>query len=174
MKKDTLSAYCRANPDLEIQDLLKYLYQSCFGCEHFVSDFSAALGGIMGELAEAQLDDLPEIEPLDGEYCRVHLKALRGGLSPEILCRLFILSARPRPDGRVRLEAALAEAVSLAEEGLLPFSAEALQAATLRWRADGFNPVHHSDAFRTRHHPAYRVIKKAYLPTVPVFVKSEV
>ena len=66
----------------------------------------------MGELAEAQLDDLPEIEPLDGEYCRVNLKALRGGLSPEILCRLFILSARPRPDGRVRLEAALAEAVS--------------------------------------------------------------
>ena len=65
MKKDTLSAYCRANPDLEIQDLLKYLYQSCFGCEHFVSDFSAALGGIVGELAEAQLDDLPEIEPLE-------------------------------------------------------------------------------------------------------------
>lgn len=39
-------------PKLELQDLMKFLYQSCFGCEHLVSDFSKVKSNIEHELQD--------------------------------------------------------------------------------------------------------------------------
>ena len=158
--------YCRANPDLEIQDLFKFLYQACLGCGHLAADPGTVARRLCEELPTARRDDLPAVEPLGAVYCRVHLKTLTSDRALEALCRAFIRSAQPCLNGREKLEAALALTCELAAEGQISLPLRELQAAICRWRTEDFPPVRHSETYRSRHCPAYRVIEKAYLPAV--------
>ena len=86
--KKSLLAHYDAYPALEIQDLFKFLHQSVFGCGHFVSD--TAWGYLQGELSALAPSEGADVEPLAGDFCRVHLRALSStGLSPKTLFRLF-------------------------------------------------------------------------------------
>ena len=77
--------------DAQLQDLCKGLHQSVFGCGHFVTDAAA-------EVLRRELDGLPgtegpEVEPLDGGFCRVHLRVLqKTALAPDTLLRLWYLT----------------------------------------------------------------------------------
>lgn len=173
MYKHKLSAYCKANPGLELQDLFKYLYQSCLGCEHFAPDYEFALERIYSELESAEESGLPEIEDLDGDFCRVHLSLVEKGLSPETLCRLFLLSALKQKDGLITLEQKLSDLRLLAAEGKLPFTIKETEAAIVKWQSEGFPAVHHSDAFRVLYRPHYRVIKKEYARFLPLFIRID-
>lgn len=87
-------------PKLELQDLMKFLYQSCFGCEHLVSDFSKVKSNIEHELQDNK-DSFNSIEELDGDYVRIHLNY---GLSVDTLSTLFILSSQQEKKGIKQLE----------------------------------------------------------------------
>ena len=55
-----LAAYIRAYPASQPQDVLKYLYQSAFGCEHLLSDGDAVLLRILEEYAALPSDASPD------------------------------------------------------------------------------------------------------------------
>lgn len=165
--RDMLS-YFEQNTAVELSDLLKYLYQSCFGCEHLVSDFQTALARICKEAEDAQNDDLPELEPLDGNFCRIHLKRLRNGMLPETLCRLFLNSSQEQVDGAARLERELEWLLSYAREEKLPFTEDKVAGKVREWKRAGYPPIHHSETYREAHHPAYRVVKKEYVRLLPL------
>lgn len=74
-------------PQLELQDLMKFLYQSSFGCEHLLSNPDTVKKQIQQEL-DTKLDTCNSIEYLDGDYVRLHLNY---GLSVNTLSTLFIL-----------------------------------------------------------------------------------
>ena len=74
---------------LELQDLMKFLYQSSFGCEHLLSNPDTVQKQIQQEL-DTKLDTCNSIEYLDGDYVRLHLNY---GLSVNTLSTLFILSS---------------------------------------------------------------------------------
>ena len=80
------------HPASQLQDLRKALYQSVFGCEHLITDTSAAAEGIRREAAEAGPCSR-EIEALDGPWSRVQLGVLADGLTPETLACIFARSA---------------------------------------------------------------------------------
>lgn len=155
--------YFGNNPDAKLQDLFKFMYQSCFGCEHLVSDYDNALKWMLAEAKTAESDDLPDVEYLEGEYCRVHLKAVKGRENLEKLCGLFIKSSQHYVDGTDRLERELTELMQHVQSGDIALNADELAKETDEWRKEGFPAIHHSDYFRNAHHPAYRVIKKEYL-----------
>lgn len=162
-KNRTVLDYYRENTHLEIRDLFKFLYQSCFGCEHLVSNYDDALKRILDEAKSCESDDLPNVEYLDGEYCRIHLKAVNTRNSLEWLCRKFIDSSGARPEGEKRLEEQLRMLLQYAEAGTIRFDMDILAKEIVEWRKLGFVPVHHSETYREAHHPAYRVILKRYL-----------
>lgn len=155
--------YYRENTCLEISDLFKFLYQSCFGCEHLVSNYDDALKRILAEAKLSELDDLPDVEYLDGEYCRVHLKALKSRDSLEGLCRTFVDSSKRHTEGEKRLEEQLKILLQYSETGMICVNKDILEQEVNKWRDLGFPPIHHSDKFREAHHPTYRVIMKKYL-----------
>lgn len=164
-----LLAQCRACPALEPRDLLKALHQSVFGCGHFVTDEAAGLARLQEELSRLPEDAAADPAPLDGPYVRLHLGYLRrSGLSPRTLFRLFALSAQaPSGDGAA-LEEKLRCLLDLARQGRLPFSyAETVQAVE-SWRAAGFPACRHSEAFRAACAPAYRVIRRGFVPFLPL------
>ena len=173
-----LLAHVGRHPQLRAEDIFKFLHQSTFGCEHLVTDESGAVARIVAEAAALPLDTTPAplahaVEPLCGAYSRVHLAILAHGLSARTLGRLLCLSAaQPKQDVAV-LEEHLAVARTLAEEVLLPFTAQDLDAALAPWRAQGYPALHHSADFRKTFRPAYRVIANRYLPYLPLLCEID-
>lgn len=171
-----LLAHCHAYPSLTPTDLVKFLYQSTFGCEHLVADEEDAIARIAAEaqdLAPRNCTTDATVEPLDGAYARVHLSILAHGLSARTLGRLFLLSAKLPKEDETALERRLAVASELAADGLLPFTSQALEETLATWRAQGYPAWHHSEAFRAVYHPAYRVIAKQYVPYLPLLCEID-
>ena len=156
--------YCNSSPVIELQDVFKFLYQSCFGCEHLVKNSPMIAERIREEMQLADEDSLPDVEMLDGDYCRVHLKVMKKAgvmLTPEMLAILFAKSAKTEPEGDEKLQEKLDALRTYAREGLIPFSQAEVDEAIAKWKENDFCPVHHSENFRNSHHPAYRVLSKA-------------
>lgn len=165
-----LLGQCARYPALRPGDLLKALHQSVFGCGHFVTDGEAGIRRIREELAALPPDAPAGIEPLDGPFCRLHLGYLaQTGLTPETLFRLFALSAETPRGGAAALEEKLSVLMALAEEGRLPFPKGELDAAVEGWRKEGFHACHHSEPFRSAYAPAYRVVRRDFAWSLPLF-----
>ena len=169
--RNLLLLHVRKYPNLEIRDILKFLHQSSFGCEHMVSSLENATAYVKQEYASLSPSTEDRIEPLDGAYSRVHLSCLHDGVSAEALGKLFFASAKREPNGLAELENKLAVARSLAKEGAFPFSLRELEEAIGKWKAEGYPAVRHSEAFRANYRPAYRVIANEYLPFLEIDVK---
>ncbi len=164
-----LTAHYQTYPKLQTEDIFKYLFQSAFGCEHLVSNEETALTYIKKEYAS--LTEIPTTltDKLDGAYTRVHLSCLRNGIRPETLARLFCLSAKKEPDGKVLLEEKLCAVKEWIADGVFPLDADEFERKLAAWRADGYPAVHHSAIFRAEYHPAYRVIANRYADRLDLF-----
>lgn len=161
--------HCRRYPALQPGDLLKALHQSVFGCGHFVRADGDGLERLRRELAGLPPESRGDVEPLDGEFCRVHLGLLqRTALRPETLFRLFCLSAEKLCGTKADLEKKLSSLKALAETGQLPFPAAELTAAVAAWREAGFPACSHTEAFRRHYAPAYRVLHRDYARLLPL------
>lgn len=171
--KAALVRHCKKYPKLQIQDLFKYIYQSSFGCEHMISSPEAVEDFISKEAEQCESVAEEMIEPLDGEYCRVHLDCVREGLCASTLAKLFFLSAEHVEEGRERLLEKLSVLLETVEEGLLPFEKEAVIEALEEWREAGYPACHHSEEFRAAYAPAYRLIKKEYVMFLPLFIRID-
>ncbi len=163
----------RMYPKIEIEDIFKFLHQSSFGCEHMVSDCNAAVSYIERELERVGAFCDAVIEPLDGDYSRVHLGVIKSGISAKTLGALFCKSAKREESGTAALENKLAVLEELAREGKLPFTYGDVMAAISKWSEMGFAALHHSDTFRDEYRPAYRVIANEFIPFLPLFAKID-
>lgn len=169
-----LISHYRRYPGLQIQDVFKFLHQSAFGCEHFVSSPERAVERIASEYAGLRHTDTTLVEQLDGPYSRVSLSYMaRRGLGPRTFGKLFAASANCRSDGTERLEQMLRTAEELVRDGELPFAREAFDDALAAWREEGYPALHHSAPFREAYHPAYRVIADRYVPFLPLFAELD-
>lgn len=161
-------------PGLEAQDLVKVLYQSEFGCGHFAPDGAEALSRLLTEMEASQdkkREKEPElVEPLGPAFCRVHLSRVReNGLKAETLCRLFMLSAEEKTGDKQTFLNELTRIEALCKGGALPVSYQAARAFLAAYRAAGCPATHHSEAFRARYAPCYRVIAAPLCRFLPLF-----
>lgn len=164
-----LIMHCQQYPQLQIQDVFKFIHQSSFGCEHMVSSLEAATNYIRTESKTLRGNGGVLVDSLDGNYSRVHLAYLSQGLSADTLGRLFFASAAKEPDGKENLERKLSVAKELVSKKILPFSRDEFDEAVKAWQDKGYPAVHHSDFFRSAYAPAYRVISDRYVPFLPLF-----
>ena len=171
--RQNLIQYYQNYPNLQAEDIFKYLFQSAFGCEHLVSNEDAALNYIEREYATLSQTENPKIEPLDGDYSRVYLSHLNAGLTPKTLAKLFCLSAKKEEDGLALLEEKTEVARELVTSGVLPLDADVFHQKLATWKELGYPAVHHSEAFRTAYKPAYRVIANRYVAFLQVFAQID-
>ena len=171
--KEMLTEHCKMYPKAKVQDILKFLHQSAFGCEHLLTDPLSAIAYMQEEASSCRAHGGELIEPLDGEYCRVHLDCIRNGLAAETLGKLFILSAEHKADGRQLLEEKIEALLELVRAGNLKFSEEEVSKAVEQWKAEGYPARRHSEEFRGEYFPAYRVIKKEYATWIPLFTELD-
>jgi len=168
-----LLMHCQTYPQLDIQDIFKFLYHSSFGCEHLVSSFKTAVEYISKEYAAVCRKEEQSVETLDGDYSRVPLSYLKRGLSASTFGKLFVASAKEEKNGLKDLLHKIEVAKELAEEGLLPFSQAEFEEAAAVWEVKGYPAIHHSSRFRETYQPSYRVIANRYIPFLPLFAEID-
>ena len=171
--RQNLIQHYKNYPNLQAEDVFKYLFQSALGCEHLVSSEEAALSYIQREYATLSKTEPPKTESLDGDYSRVYLSHLNDGLTPKTLAKLFCLSAKKEERGKALLEEKIQVAQELVANGVLPLDVDDFNKKLAMWKELGYPAVHHSNAFRQEYHPAYRVIANRYVDLLPMFVQMD-
>lgn len=156
-------------PNLQIQDIFKFLYQSSFGCEHALPPRDRITAYIEEEHQLKAKNSKSVIEQLDGKYFRVPLSFIDNGLSAETLGKLFLLSAKQEQSGSMLLRNKLEAVKEIIKENLLPFDFNEFEDKMENWERQGFPAVHHSDIFRQCYNPSYRVISCEFIPFLPFF-----
>lgn len=160
-------------PELQIKDIFKFLHQSSYGCEHLITNSATVIEYISSEAMEYQYHAAETIEPLDGDFCRVHLDWIKAGLSAKTLGKLFFLSAEPVENGKDMLEEKLIVFTEMVNKGLFPFTPDEVETEIKAWRAAGYPACRHSDSFRNSYFPAYRVIRKDFALFLPLLLQTE-
>ena len=161
-------------PGLDVQDLVKALYQSVFGCGHFVGE--AGRKYLDDELAslDGRSAGAPFIEELGPDYCRVHIARLsENGLAPETLFQLFRLSSQEPQGSTETFLAGLDRLEHLIKSGELPLSKEESAGFIAGYRAAGCPATHHSEKFRAAYAPAYRVVSRRMCEALPLICKID-
>lgn len=162
-------------PLMQIQDCVKLLFQSRFGCGHFVAEPERTLARLQTEISGCPFrESAPLFEPLGGGYCRLNLSALKADqLSLETLNQLFVFSSGQKTDGKAAFEKDLDLLGGMIREGTLPFAAADWEAFLTGYRAGGYPAVSHSEVYRDAYHPAYRVLCQSCWDYWPVFTEID-
>ena len=161
------------HPSMEPQDVLKLCYQAAFGAEHLLKDLQRAKNYLQEEFRETEGRDIPLYELISQDICRVNLSAWKfRGLPVEWLFSLFAASLGKKEDGEACFYEYLKRAETCFPEEARGFSAEEWQAYRRGYEAKGLHPVHHSDGYRKRENPAYRIVKAEYIRLFPILEKA--
>lgn len=159
-----LEQHAKNHPELELQDAIKFLYQSCMGPGHLVLDPQAVLERLEEEWANVEGDaDASPTELLGNGLCRLSLAACKGqGLEPSTLAALFLHTAQTVTPDRQGLEEGLKLLYNL------PFPREDVDRALEDYRKAGMPAVHHGDRYRKAYAPAYRVVEQDLARLLPL------
>lgn len=152
---DILRRHAAAYPAMEPADAVKLCYQAEFGGAHLQKDPYAARSALLQEWPTAPSEGVVT-EACGETISRLYLGPAREqGLSPERVVRLFADSARPgSADGfRRRLD------ILRAEIDAFSFSPAAIEDFLAGYDFQDLPPLSHSDAYRRRYRPSYRLIQ---------------
>jgi len=157
-----LSAHLARYPAMQLADIYKLLHQAALGPGHAVDNPAAARKRLDEELAalgDASDELLQDVISPDGRLARIHLRPyLAAGKTPDALLRALVETANTYPASPDKLARFCDCLGDLAEAGGIPFAREEVLAYFEKIARDGYPVVHHSAAFRSAYHPAYRVI----------------
>lgn len=186
------------HPGMTPQDAVKLCFQAAFGGEHLLTDPAQARANLLAEFAQTPPRRIEVFEPISAEYSRCNLAAWKHRqLPPEWLFRMFWHSApvnsttgnsvpknfaqdnsvpdNSPPEKRKKAEVLftdyLATVTACADRGLLPFTGAAWCRYLEEYLAGGVRPVQHSEEYRLREQPAYRIVKREYEKLLPVLQK---
>ncbi len=157
-------------PSLDIVDAVKLVYQSEFGCGHFLASQEECAGRIARELEQTRpLADAPAFTDLGHGLCRLNLRCpgVRA-LPPGLLARMMHHTAREATGSLEGFLEKLETLRALCRAGELPFSLSELEGYLTAYAREGYPPVSHSPRYRAAYGPAYRVVHRLYGLALPV------
>lgn len=152
----------RLHPSMRAQDVHKMCYQAVYGADHLLSDMDAAEKYFMDEFEKTPAEDIPLIEEISAEVCRVNLGAWKyAGLDAMWLFNMFAASVRVKRGSYDQF----ASYVNTAKR-VLPM---------LDWSSYKVtdNAVHHSEEFRKAEKPAYRIVNRSLIQLIPILKKID-
>jgi hypothetical protein len=161
-----LLAHAQRYPKMMPQDVVKLLYQRCFGPRHLHAnpDRPTVIRYLETELPLVT-SQKRVIEDIGNGYVRVYLDAIVDGVvDPDRLIDAFVSSMQEdHPEANQRFVEALDLVTSLAKDNRMPFSKKEWDAFRTEYLLEGVRPVHHSALYKERYIPHYRVVAQALL-----------
>lgn len=164
--RDIILEHWNRYPEMEPEDGVKLLYQSEFGGGHMIPDPEKSLERLVQEresLEErAVAADGRLVEEIGSGMCRMYLGVLEEGLAPETLNRMFVRTAEQKVGEQASFEGKLALLRQLCRSREISLDVKGLELYLEDYRSQGYPAVSHSEAYRARYHPAYRVVSERY------------
>ena len=161
---DRLREQVERYPEMQPDDVYKFVYQAANGNGHLITDESDDRKYLAQELASVQANsDEPLIEPVspDGKIVRVNLRPFKAsGGNIDKLADAMIESAKRIKPNRIALERWWSEVVEASTRRQLPFDPVALKAYGSLRQIQDYPAQHHSPVYAKRYFPAYRVVLK--------------
>lgn len=158
------------HPSMEAQDAVKLCYQAAFGAEHLLRDREAAYRYLKEEYdaLEAGSDDL--CEQIHPGVCRVSLTAWKREQLPlEWLFQMFAeTAAHPPGEGEQVFRECLDAVGRLVEENAVSIPLERWRDFLSKYPLQRPVAVHHSENYRNREHPAYRLVCSRFIRLLPI------
>ncbi len=165
--QDCLMNQAALHPSMTPQDVMKLCYQAAFGAEHLLWDIEGARSYFIEEYQNVAPNDGPLVEWVSPQIGRVNLGPWKkAGLPQEWLFQLFVLS-RPEQTGQT-FDGNLKTAAALTRKGALPFTAQAWKSYIGEYLKTAVHPVHHSQAYREKEKPAYRIAAGQMIRLIPL------
>ena len=156
--KTFLLAHAKRYPLMQPADAVKLIYQNEFGGGHLIRDEQACLDYLRREYESVQKNpEMPLYESIGNGIVRINLAAVK----PEDLEQLgrdFICSAAEHTGSMERFVQKLEVLRQLTTEGIFSFDMNELECYLLEYEQAGYPAVSHSDTYRKRYTPAYRIV----------------
>ncbi|MBP7784584.1 MAG: hypothetical protein KA064_01135 [Firmicutes bacterium] len=166
-------------PRMQIQDLVKLVYQNEFAGGHMIADAESSLQRLRAEcqaLAGSCCGEKPGevFVGIGNGLCRLQLAAIEGtGIRLSTVNQFFVNTARSRRGDLASFEQKLDVLRACCQAGSLPHSPADLDAFVLTYRAQGYPTISHSAVYRDQYKPAYRVVDSAYRDYFPLFCRID-
>lgn len=153
----------KRHPSMQPQDVVKLCYQAAFGAEHLLSDISEAKRYFDAEYNSTKARAGEVFECLSDNVARVDLGVWKNiGMPGEWLFNMFAASAGVKKDAFLDFKKYLLCAEE-AFDGKVCFGIDEWRGFLAEYRARGGGAVHHSDLYREKEKPAYRIVNGRFL-----------
>ena len=178
MNTKTFEKYVKAqallHPGMTPQDAVKLCFQAAFGAEHILSDKIKAMEYLREEYSRTPARDIDVFEPISEEFARCNIAAWKyKGLPIEWLFEMFCQSAWVKKDKRESLFMEYLDSVgTCSEDGTLRFDSSMWSSFIEQYLFSGIKPPHHSQEYRDKEHPAYRVVDKKCSTVLPILERA--
>lgn len=151
-------------PLMEINDVVKLLYQRSFGCGHIVKNKDKAKKYLIDEFKEVISDETsPLIEEIGNGFIRVNLSRYKAlDLDPELLVNAFYLSSKEKAAGVGDFLENIDVFRNMIEAGELPFNINEFDLYFNKYVDQGMPLVSHSEIYKNVYDPHYRVVHKKH------------
>lgn len=164
---DVLRLHAERYPAMTPCDAVKLLYQATFGVGHLLADANVVRERVFAEEKTVSPAGVcPKTEDIGGGFSRVYLNR---GVSAERVAALF-LDAGEKVVGTQETFLERVELLrGLVDEGVFPFCRDALETYLTDYLAGGIRAVSHSETYREKYRPAYRVVASDMVECLPLF-----
>ena len=158
------------HPAMEARDAVKLCYQAAFGAEHLLQDREAAYRYLKEEYDALEADFCPLYEQIHSDMCRVSLAAWKREQMPlEWLFQMFAeTAANPPKQGEQVFRECMDTVERLVEEHAVHITVEEWKGFLSGYPQKRPEAVHHSENYRNREHPAYRLVCSRFLRVLPI------
>ncbi|NLI61123.1 MAG: hypothetical protein GX375_06815 [Clostridiales bacterium] len=167
LKKLLLKQY-KLYPKMQLQDMVKFIYQNEFAGGHMIDSEEDSLKLLKDELKILRGQDEGKsvsqpFESIGNGLYRLHLVGLKDkAIELRTINKFFVNAANSVVGTREGFEEKLNLLKALCRDRHLPYPLVELKSYILKYREEGYQPVSHSQVYRDLYRPAYRIIKEEY------------
>jgi len=178
--KDLLLKQYNLYPKMQIQDMVKLIYQNEFAGGHLVENEKNSMQKLQEECCSLEqcspnrrISD-NAFEEIGNGLCRFHLTALQcNTISLTTINRFFLNTANSIRGSIQSFEEKLDVLRQCCKNRELPYSLEELETYLYAYKHQGYPPVSHSEVYRTTYTPTYRIVKSVYHDFFEVFCRID-
>ncbi|MBQ4103073.1 MAG: AAA family ATPase [Clostridia bacterium] len=169
--KQIVIAHIKKYPEAELQDILKMLYQNEFGPKHLAENEIECFKSLSNEINNINYDESEELfEDIGEGALRLNLKAIPVGTDLNYINKLIVNSANDFCGTNEKLVVKFGLLVVMAQNNEIPFDIQKVRDETNAFAKNGFKPISHSEVYKERYSPSYRVISKKYRELVEAVI----
>lgn len=179
--RHTLLQHFEMYPVMQLQDMVKMIYQNEFAGGHLIANEKDSLNRLREECGALNEHTCVTqgsclFEDIGNGLCRLHLDkllSLNSDISLETVNRFFVSTANSVSGNVESFEGKMDVLRKCCRDKELPYLIEDVDAYLVQCKNMGYPAVSHSETYRQAYCPAYRIVKSEYKQYFDVFCKID-